>query len=42
MSTAISVKIPDKLARRLDGIANETDRPRAYIVRKALESYLAD
>ena len=42
MSTAISVKISDKLARQLDGIADETHRPRSYIIQKALESYLAD
>lgn len=42
MSTAISVRLPDDLARRLDGMADETDRPRSYIIQKALESYLAD
>jgi len=42
MSTAISVRIPDKLARQLDEIADESDRPRSYIIQKALESYLAD
>jgi RHH-type rel operon transcriptional repressor/antitoxin RelB len=42
MSTAISVRLPDDLAEQLDGIAGETDRPRSYIVQKALESYLED
>ena len=42
MSTPISIRIPDDLAGRLDGIARETDRPRSYIVQKALESYLED
>lgn len=42
MSTAISVRLPDELAEQLDGIADETDRPRSYIIQKALESYLED
>jgi RHH-type rel operon transcriptional repressor/antitoxin RelB len=42
MSTAISVRLPDALAKQLDGIAGETDRPRSYIIQKALESYLED
>ena len=42
MSTAISVRLPDDLAQQLDGIAGETDRPRSYIIQKALESYLDD
>jgi RHH-type rel operon transcriptional repressor/antitoxin RelB len=37
MSTAISVRLPDELAKQLDGIAGETDRPRSYIIQKALE-----
>ena len=42
LSTPISIRIPDGLASQLDGIARETDRPRSYIVQKALESYLED
>lgn len=42
VSTPISIRIPDDLASQLDGIARETDRPRSYIVQKALESYLED
>jgi RHH-type transcriptional regulator, rel operon repressor / antitoxin RelB len=42
MSKRISVRIPDDLAGQLDGIAIEADRPRSYIVQKALESYLED
>ena len=42
MSTAISVRLPDDLAKQLDGIADETDRPRSYVIQKALESYLED
>ncbi len=42
MSTAISVRLPDDLAKQLDGIASDTDRPRSYIIQKALESYLQE
>ena len=42
MTTPISVRLPADLAKRLDGVARETERPRSYIVEKALESYLED
>lgn len=42
MSTAISVRLPKELAEQLDGIAKETERPRSFIIQKALESYIED
>jgi len=42
MSTAISVRIPKELASQLDSIAKETERPRSFIIQKALESYIED
>ena len=42
MSIPISVRLPKKLAERLDGIAKETERPRSFIIQKALESYIED
>jgi len=42
MSTAISVRLPRGLAEQLDHIAAETERPRSYIIQKALESYIED
>jgi len=42
MSTAISIRLPDEIAKQLDGIAGETERPRSYIIKKALELYLED
>ena len=42
MNTAISVRLSEELAVRLDNIAKETDRPRSYIVQKALEFYIDD
>jgi len=42
MATAISVRLPKTLADQLDSIAKETERPRSYIIQKALESYIED
>jgi len=42
MSTAISVRLPKDLADQLDGMAKETERPRSFIIQKALESYMED
>ena len=42
MSTAISVRLPEKLVDRIDSIAKETERPRSFIIQKALESYMED
>ena len=40
MSTAISVRVPDELAKKLSEIAKETERPKSFHVQKALEAYL--
>jgi RHH-type rel operon transcriptional repressor/antitoxin RelB len=42
MSTAISIRLPQDLADQLDSIAKETERPRSFIIQKALESYIVD
>ena len=42
MSTPISIRISDDLAKRLEVIVTETERPRSFIIQKALESYLED
>lgn len=42
MNTAISVRLPKELAEQLDSIAKETERPRSFIVQKAIESYIED
>jgi len=42
MSTAISVRLPKVLAEQLDAVAEETERPRSYIIQKAIESYIED
>lgn len=42
MSTAISVRLPKNLADQIDSISKETERPRSFIIQKALESYVED
>ena len=42
MSIALSVRLPDDLVRKLEGIANETERSRAFHIQKALEAYMED
>lgn len=42
MSTAISVRLPDSVAKKLSRIAQETERSRSFVVQKAVETYLDD
>jgi RHH-type rel operon transcriptional repressor/antitoxin RelB len=42
MSTTMSVRLPKELSEQLDSIAKETERPRSFIILKALESYIED
>lgn len=42
MSTVISVRLSKELTDELDNISKETERPRSYIIQKALESYIED
>jgi RHH-type rel operon transcriptional repressor/antitoxin RelB len=42
MSTAISVRLPDAVAKRLGRVAKETERSRSFLVQKAVETYLDD
>lgn len=42
MSTAISVRLPKELSEQLESIARETERPRSFIIQKAVESYIED
>ena len=42
MNTPISVRLPDELAERLNSVAVETERPRSFIIQKALESWLEE
>jgi RHH-type rel operon transcriptional repressor/antitoxin RelB len=42
VSTSVSLRLPDELARKLNDIAKETERPKSFIIQKAIESYLND
>ena len=40
MIKPISVRLPDEVVYALDRVSSEVDRPRSYLIRKAVESYL--
>ena len=42
MSTSISLRLPDEIAQALDDLAKATDRPKSYIITKALKTYLEE
>jgi len=39
---AISLRLPNSLANALEGLAKTTDRPKTYLIRKAIELYLEE
>jgi RHH-type transcriptional regulator, rel operon repressor / antitoxin RelB len=42
MRATVSIRLPDELAKHLDDIAKETERPRSFHIQKALEAYIED
>jgi len=42
MGVALSVRLPDRLAKELNRVALTMERPKSFLVQKALESYLHD
>ncbi|MDG6910994.1 MAG: ribbon-helix-helix protein, CopG family [Nitrososphaerota archaeon] len=42
MSEAVSVRLPEDIAKRLGELAKSLDRPKTYIVTKALKEYLEE
>ncbi len=42
MSTPLSVRLPDDIAKELDEVSTITERSKSFLVQKALESYLQD
>jgi RHH-type rel operon transcriptional repressor/antitoxin RelB len=42
MSEPVSVRLPEDVAKRLDELAKSLDRPKTYIVTKALKEYLEE
>lgn len=42
MTEAISVRLPEDIAKRLEVLAKSLERPKTYIVTKALREYLEE
>lgn len=40
--TTISVRLKDEIAGELDNVAQESERPKSFIIQKAIEAYLDD
>ena len=40
MTESTSVRLPDEIARKLDELAKVIDRPKTYIITKALREYI--
>jgi RHH-type rel operon transcriptional repressor/antitoxin RelB len=40
--TTVSVRLPDALAAKLSGVARDAERPKSFIIQKAIEAYLDD
>ncbi len=38
----MSIRLPPALLRKLEKIARSSDRPKSYLVRKAIEEYLEE
>lgn len=36
----VTAHLPEAMAKRLDGLAEELDRPRGWVVKEAVEAYL--
>jgi len=42
MSPSLTIRISDDTAKRLDALAKSLDRPKSYIVKKAMETYIEE
>jgi len=42
ISTSISIRLPDDIARSLEDLAETIERPKTYVIRKAIEEYLKE
>lgn len=42
MSTAISLRLESQLVKALEVVAKSMDRPKTYLIRKAIEAYLRE
>ncbi len=42
MSKAISVRLPEELAKELDCLAKSMERSKTFLIREAVETYLSE
>ena len=42
MPVSVSVRLPENVAKDLDEVAIATDRPKTYLIIKALETFLSE
>ena len=42
LPTSISLRIPDDIHEQLEEIAEDTDRSKSYLIKKAIEQYLEE
>lgn len=42
MSNTMSLRLPNRLAQELGKLATTLERPKSYLVRKAVETYLVE
>lgn len=42
MSVAVSIRLPEFLAKELDEVSRATERPRSFHIQKALEAYVEE
>lgn len=40
MTTIISLRLPENILKPLDKLSEDSERPRTYLIKKALENYL--
>ena len=42
MTTLISLRLPENILKPLNKLSENTERPRTYLIKKALENYLEE
>lgn len=42
MAISFSIRLPESTARALEEVAKETDRPKSYLIIKALDAFLSE
>jgi RHH-type rel operon transcriptional repressor/antitoxin RelB len=42
MSILISLRLPENIVSQLEAVADNTDRSRSYLIKKAIEKYLEE